>query len=104
MAEFMNQNSKYSDVESEIAELREFLLKPVTSGQDIVTLSRNILKKYVAVGLSLDDDQIEVILGIESETDTMSPSKHDADDEFSHVYDIYLKPFEACRERILSNL
>lgn len=85
-------------------ELKELLCTPVDNGRDIVLISRLILKKYAALGMSLDDPQIEEILGIDSETDTMTPSKDSGDDEFSHVYDIYLTPFETCRSRVLSNL
>lgn len=100
----MNQSSKYSDADSEIGKLRELLSTPVSDGRDIVVLSRLILKKYIEAGFSLDDSQIETILGIESETDTLSISKRGADGEFAHVYDIYAEPFDACRDRILSAL
>lgn len=100
----MNLSSKSSESHNAMRELRALLLEPANDGRKIVILSRLILKKYIEAGFGLDDPQIEIILGIESETDTMIPSAQSSDGEFAHVYDIYAKPFDECRKLIMSSL
>lgn len=61
------------------------------------------MRAYSSSGLSIDDIEIENILGIESETDTMDLESNNIE-EFNHVYLIYKEPFEASREQIRTKL
>lgn len=98
----MNQSSKFNSDGRNAAfvALTELLRRPAISGQDIVTLSRCIVQSYSASGLSIDDPEIENIIGIESETDTLNLQSTDDTDEFERIYDIYLDPFEESRRSI----
>lgn len=102
----MNRNSKSNNENGkvEIDILVDLLVQPVNNGQDIVNLSRRITHSYSDCGMSIDDVEIENIIGIESETDTMTLESASENDEFARVYSIYLGPFEEARQSIRAKL
>jgi hypothetical protein len=87
-----------------MTEIYHLLRYPVSNGRDMIKLSREILHAYSSMGLSIDDDEVEGILGIESETDTMDLKSAINDEEFTRVFSIYGDLFEDSRRKVLDKL
>jgi hypothetical protein len=96
----MNPNSRYSSEKRSAENVARLLCLPAHDGRDIVKLSREIIHAYSAAGLSIDDAEVENIVAIDSETDTMDLSSQDTLEELEHVYRIYKEVFEESRQKI----
>jgi hypothetical protein len=87
-----------------LADLQIALSSEINSGRELVISCRTILKLYSAAGFSIDDEEIESILAIESETDTMNIESNLEAAEFDRIYAIYRAPFKHSRASILAKL
>jgi hypothetical protein len=103
--EFMSQNSKYNNrLDINDDQIDQLLSQPISNGRDMVFLCRKILRIYSALGLSIDDLEIENIVGIESETDTIDINSHDCVEELDKYYVTYRSLFEESRELLKEHL
>ena len=101
----MSQNSKYNNIlDIKDTKIDHLLCQPIDDGRAMVLLCRKILHTYSAIGLSIDDVEIENIVGIESETDTIDLDSQENDTELSQYYAVYKDLFEESRNLIIERL
>jgi hypothetical protein len=102
----MSQNSRSSKGNEAAAfdALKCLLNDAAVSGKDIVERTRKIVRAYSLCGFSIDDPELESLIGIESETDTMDLESECNDDDLNHVFEIYNEPFEQSRQNLRRKL